>query len=81
MPRPRGHRLSPHAWDDALVRAGLTLTEVAERSGIPRSTLSALLGGHSRASMTTARQIALVLTCRPETLFPTLNPSFVEAVA
>jgi transcriptional regulator with XRE-family HTH domain len=79
MGRPRGYRLSPPAWADALRYAGLTLTEAAERAGIPRSTLSSLLGGHHRATVTQARRIATTLGCRPETLFPSMLPNYSDA--
>ena len=79
MGRPRGHRLSPPAWGDSLRYAGLTLTEAAERSGIPWPTLSSLLGGHHRATITQARRIAHTLGRRPETLFPTMLPGYCEA--
>jgi lambda repressor-like predicted transcriptional regulator len=79
MGRPRGFRLSPPAWADALRYAGLTLTEASERSGIPRSTLSSLLGGHHRATATQARRISSTLGCRPETLFPSMLPGYCEA--
>ena len=78
MGRPRGYRLSPPAWADALRYAGLTLSEVAERSGIPRPTLSSLLGGHHRATVTQARRIADTLGCRTETLFPSMLPIYAE---
>lgn len=79
MPRPRGHRLSPDAWEDSLAHAGLSLTEAAERSGIPRATLSGLLGGYSRASLPQATSLANTLGVRPATLFPTIRPMFSEA--
>jgi transcriptional regulator with XRE-family HTH domain len=78
MPRPRGHRLSTDAWEDSLTHASLTLTQVAERSGINRATLSGLLGGYSRAALPMTRQLADALGVRPGTLFPTLNPRFAE---
>lgn len=79
MARPRGFKLSPQAWEDALNQAGLTLTQVAERSGVPRPTISGLLGGHSRASAPMTKALADTLSVHPQTLFPTLSPSFVEA--
>lgn len=70
--------MSAPAWEDSLRYAGLTLSEAARRSGIPRPTLSSLLGGHHRATITQARRLASTLGCRPETLFPTLLPGFSE---
>lgn len=82
MARPTGHRLSPAAWDDLLRLTGISLTQVAERSGIPRPTLSSLLGGHHRASVPMAHKLAEALGCSPQTLFPTLRAdSFTAAVA
>jgi plasmid maintenance system antidote protein VapI len=78
MTRSRGYKLSPSAWADCLRYAGLTLTEAAERAGMPRSTLSSLLGGHHRATAPQARRLADTLGCRPETLFPTMLPTFTE---
>lgn len=79
MARPRGHRLSPAAWDYILAKSGLTLTEVAERAGVQRATLSGLTGGFHRASVPTAHRLAAVFGCDPEVLFPTLRSStFVE---
>ena len=80
MSRPQGHRLSPTAWEDILKLAGLSLTQVAQRSEIPRATLSSLLGGHHRASVPMAHRIAESLGVHPQTLFPTLRSEF-EAVA
>jgi plasmid maintenance system antidote protein VapI len=78
MARPRGHRLSPPAWEDALRFAGLTLTQTAACAGIPRATISSLVGGHHRATFREARKIAAALDCRPETLFPSLLPTYAE---
>jgi predicted transcriptional regulator len=79
MARPRGHRLSKPAWDDALRTSGLSLTEVAEQADIPRATLSVLLGGHSRASLPMTTKIGQAVSFNPATLFPTLLPLFDEA--
>lgn len=80
MARPRGHRLSPSAWEDVLTLRGDSLTAVAERADIPRATLSGLVGGHARASVPVAHQLAAAIGCHPETLFPTLrSASFTEA--
>jgi transcriptional regulator with XRE-family HTH domain len=79
MPRPAGHQLNREAFQDLLDRTGLTLTEVADRADLPRSTLSALLGGFSKAAAPNAHRIALAIGCRPATLFPTLLPDFKAA--
>lgn len=73
MPRPAGHLLNRDAWDDVLVLAGLTLSQVAELAEVPRPTLSSLLGGHHRASVPTAHRIATAVGVRVGTLFPTLG--------
>lgn len=80
MARPAGHRLSASAWEDVLRLSGLQLTQVAERAGLPRATLSSLLGGHHKASIPVAKQLSDALGVHPETLFPTLHPA-VEAAA
>lgn len=79
MARPAGHLLSRTAWDDLLRLAGLDLTTVADMAGVPRSTVSSLLGGHHRASVPTAHKIAKAIPCHPATLFPTLSGQAVEA--
>lgn len=76
MPRPAGHLLNREAFRDLLDRTGLSLTEVADLADLPRSTLSALLGGHSKAATPNAHRIAAAVGCRPATLFPTLIPEF-----
>lgn len=81
MARPAGHKLSPTAWDDMVRLAGTSLTAVAERSEIPRATLSSLLGGHHRASVPMAHKLASALGCHPQTLFPTLRQDSFRAVA
>lgn len=82
MARPRGHLLSPSAWNDVLALRGDTLTAVAERAGIPRATVSGLVGGNSRASAPLAHQLAAAAGVHAETLFPTLRgAAFSEAVA
>lgn len=81
MARPTGHRLSPAAWDDLLRLTGRSLTQVAELSGIPRPTLSSLLGGHHGASVPMAHKLAAALGCNPQTLFPTLRSDSYAAVA
>jgi plasmid maintenance system antidote protein VapI len=75
MARPAGHLLNRAAWDDLLRLKGLSLTEVADKAEVPRSTLSSLLGGHHRASVPMAHRIAAAVDCHPETLFPTLSTS------
>ena len=72
MPRPAGHRLSPDAWTDVLTLAGLNLTQAAERCGVPRATLSSLVGGNHRASVPVAKQIADGLGVSARTLLPSL---------
>lgn len=57
---------------------GETITSVAERSGMPRATISGLVGGHHRASVPIAHKLASALGCNAETLFPTLRNIFVE---
>lgn len=74
MPRPAGHLLNRDAFQDFLDRTGLSLTEVADRADLPRSTVSALLGGYSRAATPNAYKIATAIGCRAETLFPDLVP-------
>lgn len=74
MARPAGHRLNRAAWEDVLRLTGLSLTRIAELSEVPRPTLSALLGGHNRASVPMAHRIATAIGVQPGTLFPTLVP-------
>ena len=78
MARPPGHKLNRAAFEDLLKIRGLSITELHERTEIPRATISSLLGGHHAASVPTAHRIALGLDCHPQTLFPTLG-STVEA--
>lgn len=73
MARPSGYQLSAEAWDDITRLVGLSLTEVAERADIPRSTLSSLLGGHHNASLPMCHRIATVFAVSPRTLFPELR--------
>lgn len=73
MARPQGHTLSPEAFDDVLRLTGNTVTLVATRSGVPRATISSLLGGHHKASVPTTHKLAAALGVRPATLFPTLR--------
>jgi len=79
MPRPRGHKLSQPAFDFALNAAHTTITDLAEISGIPRATISALRGGHHGASQKIIGPMSDALMCPAEVLFPTLMPAFVEA--
>jgi plasmid maintenance system antidote protein VapI len=82
MARPAGFRLSRTAWEDILRLSGLNLTRVAELADIPRPTLSALVGGHNRASIPMAHRIADALGCHANTLFPDLIvTNDLEAVA
>lgn len=76
MPRPAGHRLNREAFRDLLDRTGLSVSDVADLADLPRSTISALLGGHSKAATPNAHRIAAAVGCRPGTLFPTLMPEF-----
>lgn len=80
MARPSGHPLNRSAWEDVLALKGLSLTQVADLAEVPRPTLSALLGGHNRASVPAAHRIAEALQVQVGTLFPTITPKF-EAVA
>ena len=48
---------------------------------MPRASLSALVGGHSRATMPVVKQLADALGCRQATLFPTLTHHFAEVDA
>lgn len=81
MARPAGHALNRWAWDDLLRFTGLTLTEVAERSDVPRATLSGLVGGHHRASTPVAHRVALALDVHPGTLFEGLGAHHEVAVS
>ena len=78
MPRPRGHRLSQPAFDFALNAAHTTITDLAEISGIPRATISALRGGYHGASQKIIGPMSDALMCPAEVLFPTLIPMFAE---
>ena len=78
MARPRGHRLSPKAYEDILRLTNLTTTELADISGVPRATLSGLAGGFYRASQTNAVKIATALGVHTETLFPTMAAGVAE---
>lgn len=64
--------MSRPAWEDILRLTGRSLTDVAEISGVPRSTLSGLSRGHHRASIPQAHTIAAALDIHAETLFPGL---------
>lgn len=79
MPRPAGHLLNRDAFQDRLDQTGLSITEVADRADLPRSTVSALLGGFSKAATPNAHKIAAALGSRPASLFPTLSPDFLPA--
>ena len=81
MARPAGHRMSRKAWDDVLRLQGLSLTQVAERADVTRSTLSALVNGHHGASVPMTHRIAAAVECHPETLFPTMLVASAEEVA
>lgn len=80
MSRPRGKRLNPDAFDDAVARhpnGPFTKTEVAEGSNVSPGTLADLYGGRRRASEEVVRNLSQFLNVRPGTLFPELGP-FVE---
>ncbi|QXC59362.1 helix-turn-helix domain-containing protein [Aquihabitans sp. G128] len=81
MARPAGHPLNRAAWEDVLRLAGLSLTQVAEMSEVPRATLSGLLGGHHKASVPMAHRIAGCIPVQPATLFPSLAAVEVEPEA
>lgn len=77
MARPKGYRISPKAWDDIVVAGKkLTVTEVAALTGINRATISGLLGGHARASLSMARTLADGIGVHVESLFPLTDRSF-----
>ncbi len=73
MARPSGYELNRSAWDDMLRLTGVSLTKVAELAAVPRPTLSALVGGHHKASIPMAHKVAKALGCNPGTLFPTID--------
>ena len=79
MARPRGHKLNPDAFDALLVLSGKTLSDIAERAGVPRASVSGLLGGHSRAAVPLAHRIADALGCPPAAIFPTMRSCFTES--
>jgi transcriptional regulator with XRE-family HTH domain len=72
MARPRGYRLNRAALTDVLALRTISLTEAAQRCGMPLTTLSSLSHGDHRASMRTIRTLADGLGVAPETLFPEL---------
>lgn len=78
MARPKGFRLSAQAFDDALRFSQTSITEASKRSGLPRATVSSLVGGFHRASLPQAEILAGALDVHVETLFPTLDPHFEE---
>lgn len=80
MARPSGHKLNRAAWEDVLALKGVTLTQVADLTEVPRATLSGLLGQHHGASTPMAHRIATAVGVQPATLFPTLAATF-EAAA
>lgn len=81
MARPKGYKLSRAAWDD-LVRGAkrLTVSDVADATGIQSATISNLIGGKAGASLTMARKLCAGLDVDVETLFPALNPRIVQDV-
>lgn len=72
MARPRGLRMNRAALHDLLTAKHLSMTEAADRCGMPLTTLSSLVHGHHRAGMRTVRQLTEGLACSAETLFPEL---------
>lgn len=76
MARPRGYRLNRAALLDLLEAKRLTMTDAAERCGIPLKSLSSLatpaVQHRSRASISTVGKVAAGLNCAAETLFPEL---------
>jgi transcriptional regulator with XRE-family HTH domain len=76
MARPAGHALNESAFDDLLALKGLSITELAERSGVPRPTISGLRGGFQKASVPACHRIAIAMGVQASTLFPTLLPKF-----
>lgn len=82
MARPQGHELSRDAWEDIIRFSGKSLTEIATLSGIPRASLSSLVGGHHRASIPQAHKLSRALGCQHVgTLFPSLRGTPVAQVA
>lgn len=79
MARPRGHRLNPDALEALLRCSGTTITDLAKKSDVNRSTISGLLGGFARSSVPQAHKLSLALGCSPAALFPTMRENFVEA--
>lgn len=70
--------MSPTAWNDILTIKGLTLTEVSELADVQRASVSGIVGGHTRASVTMAHKLAAALGVSPETLFPAMRAQFAE---
>ena len=79
VPRPSGHKLNRSAWDDLLDALGLNIPLVAERSGVPASTLRTIVAGHDKASVPMAHKIARGVGCEPQSIFPTLGEFALEA--
>lgn len=76
MARPKGHPLNRDAWEDWTEHhLGESLTQIADRSGIPRPSLSGIVGGFTRASVPMAHRLAAATGCRVGTLFPSLGAS------
>lgn len=75
--RPRGLNINPAAVSDMLARACLTKRELADAAGISPGHLADMLHRDKGASPTAVRAMATALGCSPETIAPTLLPSFV----
>ena len=72
MGRPSGKALNPQAFLDLFERLDppMTRADVAEAVGVSPGYLSDLVKGKVFASDTKAHNLAAVLRCRRETLFP-----------
>lgn len=81
MARPQGHELSREAWEDILRLVGLNLPRVSDLSEVPQPTLRSLYGGHHKASVPQAHQIANAVGVAPETLFPSMRRPRVKTKA
>ena len=81
MTRPKGHRLNPDALEALLRISGSSITELADQSGVARSTISGLMGGFSRASVPQAHKIASAIGCEAPAIFPTLRAGFSDSEA
>lgn len=78
MARPAGHKANGAAWKDIADLRGLTPTQIAATSQIPRPTISLLASGINRASIPMARKVADAMGVSVETIFPTISDDFAE---